>query len=222
VVRRRTQKRVRPAVAGPSEILRAVRTLYAAPDAGTGKPESVQDEKLAAMEIEGVNAEELAFEVVNVADDIEGSPISRIAKQLGVEVPPNMPSHREPAAARTRSRKAAEPAGELTPDETPAPPYDMSTPRAVSAIPPKSDPGAKQGPPPPVSAPPRPLTFDELFSPAERKSPMTDDLGEDDLPTLEALRTSMEKGALVLRSIAELCLEKGVLTREEMKRRNQR
>src|SRR2546423_15516403 len=41
-VRRKTQKRVRPAVAGPSEILRAVRTLYASPSAGTYKPEQVQ------------------------------------------------------------------------------------------------------------------------------------------------------------------------------------
>jgi type IV pilus assembly protein PilB len=223
VVRRRTQKRVRPAVAGPSEILRAVRTLYAAPDAGTAKPESVQDEKLAAIEIENANAEEEAFEVVNVADDIEGSPISRIAKQLGVEVPANMPSRRERAAAGSRSRKAAEPAAELSPSETPAPPYDMSTLRAVSAIPPKSDPGKRQtSEPPPASAPPRPLTFDELFSPAQQSRPLADDLAEDDLSTLEALRTSMEKGALVLRSLAELCLEKGIFTREEMKRRNQR
>jgi hypothetical protein len=32
----------------------------------------------------------------------------------------------------------------------------------------------------------------------------------------------MEKGALVLRALAELCVEKGVFTREEMKRRNQK
>jgi hypothetical protein len=29
----------------------------------------------------------------------------------------------------------------------------------------------------------------------------------------------MEKGALVMRAIAELCVEKGVFTREEMKKR---
>ena len=46
------------------------------------------------------------------------------------------------------------------------------------------------------------------------------DLDEEDLSTIEALRVSMEKGALVLRSLAELCLEKGVFTREEMKRRH--
>src|SRR3989441_7437899 len=48
VVRQRTHKRVRPAVAGPSEILRAVRTLYSAPTAGSGPPEKVGRDKLAA------------------------------------------------------------------------------------------------------------------------------------------------------------------------------
>ena len=49
----------------------------------------------------------------------------------------------------------------------------------------------------------------------------SDDLTNDDVETLEALRNSMEKGALVLRSLAELCVEKGLFTREEMKKRNQ-
>src|SRR5207302_2897444 len=52
VVRRRTQKRVRPAVAGPSEILRAIRALYFSPNAGTDRREAVDAAKLAAMEIE--------------------------------------------------------------------------------------------------------------------------------------------------------------------------
>src|SRR2546430_15630599 len=51
LVRRKTQKRVRPAVAGPSEILRAVRTHYGAGSANT-QPEDVQREKLAAIEID--------------------------------------------------------------------------------------------------------------------------------------------------------------------------
>src|SRR4051812_39998966 len=51
IVRRRTQKRVRPAVAGPTEILRAVRTLYAAPHAGTAPPEAAADEGLPAIAI---------------------------------------------------------------------------------------------------------------------------------------------------------------------------
>ena len=193
VVRRKTQKRVRPAVAGPSEILRAVRTLYASPNAGTGKPESVQDDKLAAIEIENDNAQaqEEAFEVVNVGEDIggDGTPLSRIARQLGVEVPANMPSRREaPATPRT-------------------------------AIPPKTDPRMKQ---PPLSAPPPRLTFDDLFSAGGGGAIGADDLTEEDVSTLEALRASMEKGALVLRSLAELCVEKGLFTREEMKRRNQK
>jgi len=79
-VRRKAQKRVRPAVAGPTEILRAVRALYAAPGAGNSQPEPVQNEKLAAIEIEGAD-EEAPFEILNVADDIGGSPLSRIANK---------------------------------------------------------------------------------------------------------------------------------------------
>ena len=209
VVRRKTQKRVRPAVAGPSEILRAVRTLYASPNAGTGKPEEVQDDKLAAIEIENDNAEaqQEAFEVVNVGEDIggEGTPLSRIAKQLGVEVPAHMPSRREPTAP-VRAKPA--------PDA--APHFDPRAPR--TSIPPKTDPGIRQ---PPLSAPP-PLNFDDFFSAGGGGAIAADDLTEEDLSTLEALRASMEKGALVLRSLAELCVEKGLFTREEMKRRNQK
>lgn len=183
VVRRKTGKRVRPAVAGPSEILRAVRTLYSAPNAGTGKPESVQDEKLAAIEIanDGAEAQQEAFEVVNVSESLggEGTPLSRIARQLGVEVPAHLPSHRELVAA---------------------------------ALPQQ----------PPASAPPPRSSLEELFSTGRGGVIETDDLTEEDLSTLRALRASMEKGALVLRSLAELCVEKGLLTREEMKRRNQK
>jgi hypothetical protein len=46
-----------------------------------------------------------------------------------------------------------------------------------------------------------------------------DDLELEDLTTLEALRQSLEKGAIVLRAIAELCVEKGVLTIKDMKRK---
>ena len=136
VVKRRTQKRVRPAVAGPTEILRAVRTLYSAPTAGKDQREAVDADKLAAMEIENQTAaseyNQERFEVVNVADDIGGSAISRIARQLGVAVPANMPSR--------ASRRAPL---ELTPSNTPAPPIETRTPKAISAIPPKTDPRAK-------------------------------------------------------------------------------
>jgi type IV pilus assembly protein PilB len=216
VVRRKTQKRVRPAVAGPSEILRSVRTLYAAPSAGKVKAEGVTDEKLAAIEIANTESESQgeAFEVVNVAADIENSPISRLAKQLGVAVPAHMASRRDNPAVLPRQRAPVE----MTPSATPAPVIDTSTPRAVIAIPPKTDPRMKQ---PPPSAPPAPLTFDGLFAAASGGRIDGDDLTEEDITTLDALRGSMEKGALVLRALAELCVEKGVFTREEMKRRNQ-
>jgi type IV pilus assembly protein PilB len=167
LVRRRAQKRVRPAVAGPTEILRAVRALYAAPGAGSTQPEPVQNDKLAAIEIEG-NSDE-AFEVLNVADDIGEmeSPLSRIAKELGVEVPANVPS---------QVRKSSPTTG--------------------------------------------PLRFEQLFTTATHPGPIeTDDLAEGDISTLEALRSALEKGALVLRTLAELCVDKGVFTREEMKKR---
>ncbi|HET9751834.1 MAG TPA: hypothetical protein VFP52_02685, partial [Myxococcales bacterium] len=80
IVRRRTQKRVRPAVAGPSEILRTVRALYA-PDPGRSAPDPAEERQLPAIEI-AAGEDSSPFEVVNVADDIETSPISRIARQL--------------------------------------------------------------------------------------------------------------------------------------------
>ena len=70
---------------------------------------------------------------------------------------------------------------------------------------------------------PKTITFEELLTPVTQPGEISaDDLTDEDLSTIEALRSSMEKGALVLRSLAELCLEKGVFTREEMKRRNQK
>jgi hypothetical protein len=213
VVRRRTQKRVRPAVAGPTEILRSVRTLYAAPNAGKIKPEAVTDEKLAAIEIAYADSKD-EFEVVNVADDIEGTPISRLAKQLGVEVPAHMPSRRDPPAAVARQK----PAAEVASSATPLPPIEVRAARGPS-IPPKTDPRMRR---PPLSAPPAPLTFDQLFAAGPGGRIDGDDLTEEDISTLDALRGSMEKGALVLRSLAELCVEKKVFTREEMKRRNQK
>jgi len=179
VVKRKTQKRVRPAVAGPTEILRAVRTLYASA-AASSQPEHVETDRLNAIAIE--NADDSSpFEVVNVADDIEGSALSRLAKQLGVQT----------------SGK---------PDPEPAP-----------------EPRAPSGPPPPPNSdpPPTAFTFEELFTPVTRAGPVgRNDLAETDLAAMEALRTSMEKAALVLRSVAGLCVEKGVLSREDMKKRS--
>lgn len=209
IVRRRTQKRVRPAVAGPTEILRAVRSLYAAPNAGTDKREGIDESKLAAMEAaqaaeEETQEEDQPFEVVNVSEDITGesTPLKRIAAQLGVEVPKNMPS-------RGKQRAPIVVEG----SDTPAPPIEARATKAMTSIPPKTDPRMRQ---------PKPLTFDELFAPPPPADAKTaNDLSDEDLSTIEALRASMEKGALVLRSLAELCVEKGLFTREEMKKRNQ-
>jgi type IV pilus assembly protein PilB len=201
LVRRRTQKRVRPAVAGPTEILRSVRSLYAAPTAGKESRENLDDVRLAPIELEGGKEEK--FEVVNISEDIGGeAPLSRIARQLGVEVPANMPS---------RPRRKAP--IEVHDSDTPAPPIESRAPKAITAIPPKTDPKIRR---PLLSAP---LTLDELLAPPPPTVGADDDLSDDDLSTMEALRSSMEKGALVLRSLAELCVEKGLITREEMKRR---
>jgi hypothetical protein len=204
IVRKKTNKRVRPAVAGPTEILRAVRVLYSDPSLGSGWSEKVGRDKLAAIEIANTQQEEEAFEVVNVAADIEkpggkspasGDALSRIARQLGVEVPANMPSHH--TSSMSMRPKA------------PADPEVRIAARGAPAIPPKTDPRAH-----------RPLSFDELFSPVTHPGPIdADDLTGEDFSTLDALRASMEKGALILRSLAELCVEKGLLTREEMRKR---
>jgi hypothetical protein len=207
IVRKKTNKRVRPAVAGPTEILRAVRVLYSDPSLGSGASEKVGRDKLAAIEIANTQQEGEAFEVVNVADDLDmpggknpasedGTPLSRIARQLGVEVPADMPSHHASGMSMRPKKAHADPEIKIAA-------------RGAPAIPPKSDPRAH-----------RPLSFEELFSPATHPGPIeADDLTGEDFSTLDALRASMEKGALVLRSLAELCVEKGVLTREEMRKR---
>lgn len=177
IVRRRTQKRVRPAVAGPSEILRAVRALYAAPEAG-----KEQEAQLPPIEI-APGEDDSPFEVVNVADDIESSALSRIARQLGVAVPARIPSRVHSDVRGHKGQRGIPPA-----------------PAAVVEKP--------------------PLTLDQLFAVEPARGPVAiDDLTAADLPTLDALRASLEKSALVLRSLAELCLEKRLFTREEIKSR---
>lgn len=178
LVRRRTQKRVRPAVAGPTEILRAARALYGAAAAGSS---AAGPGEAAAIEL-GPSDEGAHFEVVKVGADIERSPLPRNANQLGVEVPAAVAS-RALQKGSARQKPVAEP----------------------------TDPG-----PPPVA-------LDQLLAPATRPGSIDkDDLSDDDLATVEALRVSLEKGAHILRSLAELCVEKNLFTREEMKRRNSR
>ncbi|HYZ89214.1 MAG TPA: hypothetical protein VE620_07960, partial [Myxococcales bacterium] len=82
LVARKTQKRVRPAVAAPSEILRTARQCYGAPSAGVQQqqPEHPPAEKLAAIELDDTSTEEM--QIVDLMDE-SASPLSRIAAQLG-------------------------------------------------------------------------------------------------------------------------------------------
>jgi hypothetical protein len=141
LVRRKTQKRIRPAVAGPGEIARALRTFY-------GKGED------GARRGEGRAVDELVDDAPHAAE-------------------------------------APFPSGSEVGDE-----------RSGVTLPP-------------------PLTFEELFAPPPPPSPASQaELSPEDLKLVDALRGSMEKGALILRSLAELCVEKGLFTSEEMRRRN--
>ncbi|MFL5444305.1 MAG: hypothetical protein ACJ78W_07295, partial [Myxococcales bacterium] len=68
-------------------------------------------------------------------------------------------------------------------------------------------------PPPPVKL------GNELFATTSGGPIAGDDLQPEDLAILDALSQSMEKGALVLRALAELCVEKGLFTPEEMRKK---
>jgi len=162
LVQQRTGKKVRPAVAGPSEIQRVIQQSYT----GTLQP---------LDEISGIelgNDPSQVFELVNVMDE-SASPLSKIAAQLGVGIPKDLPSLR------------------------------ISKPPVAE---------------PPVPAPPMKLG-NELFVTTSGGPIAGNDLQPEDLAILDALSQSMEKGALVLRALAELCVEKGLFTREEMRKK---
>jgi type IV pilus assembly protein PilB len=176
LVRRKAQKRVRPAVAGPSEILRAAKRAYAELAEAAPKPDA------ALSPIELHSASEERFEVVNVSEEI-GAPLSGIADQLGIQSPG------EGISVFAKSRKV------------------------LRSIPPKTDPLLAKR-----RAGDAAYTFEELFAPPQPGGG-AQSLAAADLQMVEALRGAMEKGALILRAVAELCVEKGVFTREEMKHR---
>jgi hypothetical protein len=208
VVRQRTHKRVRPAVAGPSEIVRAVRQCYGAPGAGAQQqPEQPPAGKLAAIELDDTSMEEV--ELVGLQDE-SASPLAKIASELGVAVPEDLPSR----------RSRAEPPVEAPGDAADRPQLSHATPpRATPRIPPptpapptrKDTPARGTGP---VSA-----AEPDLFAATSGGPIDTDDLTDDDLASLDALHQSLEKGAVVMRAIAELCVEKGVITVKEMGRK---
>ncbi|HKC61687.1 MAG TPA: hypothetical protein VKB92_16485 [Myxococcales bacterium] len=195
VVQRRTHKRVRPAVAGPSEILRAVRQCYSAPGAGAQQqPEEPPAEKLAAIELEDTSVEEV--ELVGLQDE-SASPLSKIASELGVPVPEDLPSHRGRHAEPIEVSHATPPRPVARiPPPTPAPPTRKDTPAQGTG--------------------PVPVAEAELFATTAGGPIKRNDLTDDELASLKALRHSLEQAAVVMRAVAELCVEKGVLTAKEM------
>ncbi|HEX9575834.1 MAG TPA: hypothetical protein VF994_17190 [Myxococcales bacterium] len=207
VVRRRTHKRVRPAVAGPSEILRAVRQCYAAPGAGAEQqPEQPPADKLAAIELDDTSVEEV--ELVGLQDE-SASPLAKIASELGVTVPEDLPSRRG-----RHPQPIDVPGGDDRPQVSRATP-----PRATPRIPPPTPaPPTRKDTPAQGTGPVSPAEPD-LFAATDGGSIDTDDLTDDDLASLAALRQSMEKAAVVMRAIAELCVEKGAFTVKEMRRK---
>lgn len=195
VVQRRTHKRVRPAVAGASEILRAVRQFYSAPGAGAQQqPEEPPAEKLAAIELEDTSVEEV--ELVGLQDE-SASPLSKIASELGVPVPEKLPSRRgrHPEPLQVSHATPPRPIARIPPP-TPAPPTRKDT----------SSQGT--GPVPEAEA--------ELFATTAGGPIKKNDLTDDELASLKALQHSLEQAAVVMRAVAELCVEKGVLTAKEM------
>jgi hypothetical protein len=167
VVQQRTGKKVRPGVAGPTEIQRVIRQNYTVAPADAGKTQDPLDE-LSAIEL-GKEPSQI-FELVNIMDE-SASPLSRIAAQLGVGIPEDLPSK-----------------------HLPKPP--------VAEGPPQRGPVKLGG---------------EIFATTSGGPIARNDLQPEDLAILDALSQSMEKGALVLRALAELCVEKGLFTREEMR-----
>jgi len=146
-------------------------------------------------------------ELVGLQDE-SASPLAKIASELGVAVPEDLPSR----------RSRAEPPVE-------APGHAADRPHLSHATPPRATPRI----PPPTPAPPTrkdtpargtgPVSAADLFAATSGGPIDTDDLTDDDLASLDALHQSLEKGAVVMRAIAELCVEKGVITVKEMGRK---
>ncbi|HYV67974.1 MAG TPA: hypothetical protein VE964_17165, partial [Myxococcales bacterium] len=204
LVQRRTQKRIRPAVAGPSEILRAVRQLYEAPAAGAQhrQPEEPPADKLAAIVLEDDQAS--GMELVGLQDD----------------------SARPPTRRQSASRRHPSPRGKHPkPIEIPEEDADdrpqvshATPPRPVPRIPPATPaPPTRKNKPAPATE--SESTPEPLFTTTAGGPIGTNDLTDDDLASLDALRHSLEQAALVMRAVAELCVEKGVLSLKEVGRK---
>jgi hypothetical protein len=160
LVGRKSQKRVRAVVAGPTEILRAAAVYYSTPFSHTQQPEIMVSDKIREIELTEATGR---IELVNVMDD-SVSPEGRSASQAAPRAESHAPRPEPHAPAAPRTGRD---------DFLPLPPLT----RVVGG-----------------------------------------ELSAEELGTVEALRQSLEKGAQVLRALAELCLEKGVFTREEIGR----
>lgn len=272
LVRRKTNKRVRPVVAGPSEIVREARRLYVMPMTPGSDPRSTGALPGATQPSGGIELiappDDEKMEIVQIGDD-SAAPIERIAAQLGVQVPeqirrrmpgeegveidlgggsdtlvdqrplqipnrpaPSIPPPQVQQVAKAPPRPGARIAPPTGPMKVPPPTGPMRT--APPQAPMRTAPRAgTPPPPPPMSLEPDvekaaasidhvvdSQPDDPLAPPPVRPWPYKDDLGDADVASIENLRTSMEKGALVLRALAELCVEKSVFTREEMRKKN--
>ena len=208
VVQRRTHKRVRPAVAGPSEILRAVRQLYEAPAAGAQQqPEEPPADKLAAIMLEDEPAGEM--ELVGLQDDSARPPTKAHTRK-------NLTSKRRP---RGRGRHP-EPIEIPEEDADDRPQVSHATPpRPIPRIPPATPAPPTRKNKPAQGTEPDPAPEPGLFTTTAGGPIGTDDLTDDDLASLDALRHSLEQAALVMRAVAELCVEKGVLSLKEVGRK---
>jgi len=161
LVRKRTGKRVRPVVAGPTEIAREARRIYGNA-AHRSEVQFEQNPDDVAFDEEGVEVEE-TFEIVNVSD------ASALPAHAGIHAV--APVEARPSMVRAQ--------------------------------------------------PATPLDFDSLFAIRPRSPFMPqNDLKPEDVLTIEAVRLSMEKAALVLRALAELCVEKKVFTQDEMRKKS--
>ena len=224
LVRRKVGKRVRQAVAGPTEILRELRRIHSASTAATRQPERPPADKLAAIEIDASDDEQI--EIVGLMDD-SASPLARIAAQLGAPVSDDHRAagggQQRGASGRLMGPRAAPPSPERTaPIELGEALGDEGPALSAHAVAPR---GAQRGGSRPKTGP---LSTPPLGTAKVEQDPFAttaggviaaDDLGPEDVGMLEALRSSLEKGALVLRVIAQLCVEKQIFTREEMRKR---
>ena len=206
MVRRISGKRVRPVVAGPTEIVREARRIYSTPQPTLSEQHYAADSG-ASIEL-AEQGEEERFEVVNIADESAAPPSSgaafssqpgalldnaTVAAELSAKVAREAQELEDQAAQDAQDAAVAAEAQEALDAEEAAAAQEAASQQRLEEL---------------LRVPPRSTV------------PTRNDLSPQDIITLDAVRSSMEKGALVLRSLAELCVDKGLFTREEMGKKN--